>query len=156
MRIIKKYPNRRLYDTETSTYITISDVRDMVLNGLEFEVVTANTKENITRSVLLQIIMEQESDGEHLFTSDMLSKFIRFYKDDTRDLFSNYMDKTLTIFLEQQHVIQQKFMDAIASNPIDSMTDLTKQNMELWQEMQQTFLDGVGMGKTKKPNDKSA
>jgi len=150
MRIIKKYPNRRLYDTETSTYITVSDVRDMVLRGVEFEIITANTNENITRSVLLQIIMEQESDGEHMFTSDMLSKFIRFYKDDTRDLFSNYMDKTLSVFLEQQHVLQKKFMDAIASNPIDSMNDLTKQNMELWQEMQQSFLDGIGIGKTKK------
>ena len=150
MRIIKKYPNRRLYDTETSTYITVSDVRDMVLNGIEFEIVTANSNEDITRSVLLQIIMEQESDGEHMFTSDMLSKFIRFYKDDTREIFSNYMDKSLSVLLEQQHDLKKKFMDAIASNPIDSMKDLTKQNMELWQEMQQSFLDGVGMGKTKK------
>ncbi len=122
----------------------------MVLKGVEFEIVTANSNEDITRSVLLQIIMEQESDGEHMFTSDMLSKFIRFYKDDTREIFSNYMDKSLSVFLEQQHDLQKKFMDAIASNPLDSMSDLTKQNMELWQEMQQSFLDGVGMGKTKK------
>ena len=124
----------------------------MVLNSIEFEIVTANSNEDITRGVLLQIIMEQESDGEHMFTSDMLSKFIRFYKDDTREIFSNYMDKSLSVFLEQQHDLQIKFMDAIASNPIDSMKDLTKQNMELWQEMQQSFLDGVGMGKTKKTN----
>ncbi len=122
----------------------------MVLKGLEFEIVTASTNEDITRSVLLQIIMEQESDGEHIFTSDMLSKFIRFYKDDTREIFSNYMDKTLTVFLEQQHDLQKKFMDAISSNPIDSMGGLTKQNLELWQKMQQSFLDGVGMGKTNK------
>lgn len=154
MITIKKYPNRRLYDTESSAYITVSDVRDMVLKGKEFEVVTANTKEDITRSILLQIIMDQESDGEHLFTSDMLSKFIRFYQDDTRDLFSSYMDKTLSVFLEQQKVLQKKFMDAIASNPIDSMKDLTTQNMELWKEMQKNFLDGVGFGKTKKTDSK--
>lgn len=154
MRTIKKYPNRRLYDTENSAYITVSDVRDMVLKGVEFEVVTANTNEDITRSILLQIIMDQESDGEHLFTSDMLSKFIRFYQDDTRDLFSRYMDRTLSVFLEQQHVLQKKFMDAIASNPIDSMKDLTTQNVELWKEMQKNFLDSVGFGKTKKTDSK--
>ena len=126
----------------------------MVLEGIEFEVVTTNTNEDITRSILLQIIMEQESDGEHLFTSDMLSKFIRFYQDDTRDFFSNYMDKTVSVFLEQQHALQKKFMDAISSNPIDSMKDLTTQNMELWKDMQKNFLDSVGFGKTKKTDSK--
>ncbi len=154
MRTIKKYPNRRLYDTESSSYITVSDVRAMVLEGIEFEVVTNNTNEDITRGILLQIIMEQESDGEHLFTSDMLSKFIRFYQDDTRDLFSNYMDKTLSVFLEQQHALQKKFLDTISSNPIDSMKDLTAKNMELWKEMQKGFLDNVGFGTTKKTDSK--
>lgn len=150
MRTIKKYPNRRLYDTEASRYITLADVRDMVLKGVEFEVVNANSTEDITRSILLQIIMEQETDGKHLFTSEMLSRFIRFYQEDTRDVFSNYLEKTTSFFFEQQIVLQKRFIESIASNPFDSLTELTSKNMELWQDMQKKFLEGVGFGHVKK------
>lgn len=154
MRTIKKYPNRRLYDTKVSRYITLANVRQMVLKGEEFEIVNANSNEDITRSILLQIILEQETDGEHLFTSDMLSKFIRFYQEDTRDVFSNYLDKTISFFLEQQSILQKQFMDSFAPNPFDSITELTSKNMESWQEMQKKFLEGVGFRHAKKPNKK--
>ncbi|MGH8477863.1 MAG: polyhydroxyalkanoate synthesis repressor PhaR [Methylococcales bacterium] len=150
MRTIKKYPNRRLYDTEASRYITLVDVREMVLKGVEFEVVNANSTEDITRSILLQIIMEQETNGKHLFTCDMLSKFIRFYREDTRDVFSNYLEKTTSFFFEQQILLQKRFIESIASNPFDSLTELTSKNMELWQDMQKQFLAGVGFGHVKK------
>lgn len=154
MRTIKKYPNRRLYDTEASRYITLADVREMVLKGIEFEVVNANSNEDITRSILLQIIVEQETDGKHLFTSDMLSKFIRFYQEDTRDVFSNYLEKTLSFFLEQQKILQQRFVKSIATNPFESITELTSKNMELWQEMQKKFIESVGFGHVKKKPSK--
>ncbi len=150
MRAIKKYPNRRLYDTEASRYITLADVREMVLKGIDFEVVNANSNEDITRSILLQVIMEQENDGKHLFTSDVLSKFIRFYREDTRDVFSNYLEKTMSFFLEQQKILQQRFVESIASNPFESITELTSKNMELWQEMQKKFIESVGFGHVKK------
>ena len=78
-RTIKKYPNRRLYDTQTSTYVTLSDVKQLVLNQEEFNVVDAKTNEDLTRSILLQIILEEEAAGMPLFTTPMLSQMIRFY-----------------------------------------------------------------------------
>ncbi|HEX2242276.1 MAG TPA: polyhydroxyalkanoate synthesis repressor PhaR, partial [Gammaproteobacteria bacterium] len=74
IRIIKKYPNRRLYDTEVSRYITMADVRELVIQGLEFRVIDANSNDDITRTTLLQIILEQESEGQPLFSADILSK----------------------------------------------------------------------------------
>ncbi|MGH8634583.1 MAG: polyhydroxyalkanoate synthesis repressor PhaR, partial [Burkholderiales bacterium] len=78
-RIIKKYPNRRLYDTETSSYITLADVKKLVLEQAEFKVEDAKTREDLTRSILLQIILDEESAGAPMFSSDMLSQIIRFY-----------------------------------------------------------------------------
>ena len=77
VRIIQKYPNRRLYDTELSHYLTLADVRELVLSGSAFRVIEANTEEDLTRSILLQIIIEQESGGEPLFTTEVLTKMIR-------------------------------------------------------------------------------
>ena len=78
-RIIKKYPNRRLYDTEVSRYITLADVRDLVMNCAEFRVVDAANDSDITRSILLQIMLEEETGGEPLFSATMLAQIIRFY-----------------------------------------------------------------------------
>ena len=78
-RTIKKYPNRRLYDTETSTYITLADVKQLVLDNVGFKVVDAKSNEDITRSILLQIILELESEGVPMFNANMLKQIIRFY-----------------------------------------------------------------------------
>ncbi|HSO46279.1 MAG TPA: polyhydroxyalkanoate synthesis repressor PhaR, partial [Rhodoferax sp.] len=78
-RVIKKYPNRRLYDTRTSTYITLSEVKDLVMHSEPFEVVDAKTGENLTRSILLQIILEAETSGSPMFTAPVLESLIRFY-----------------------------------------------------------------------------
>ena len=79
IRLIKKYPNRRLYDTATSSYITLADVKQLVLDQVVFKVIDAKSDEDLTRSILLQIILEEESAGAPMFTSDMLSQIIRFY-----------------------------------------------------------------------------
>lgn len=144
MRTIKKYPNRRLYDTERSKYITLADVRDLVMEGVDFEVVDANSGDDITRSILLQIIMEKEANGEPLFTTDMLTKFIRFYGDTTQHMFSRYMEQSMSLFLEQQRVLQDRFRNAMTSNPMDLMSDLTRRNLEIWQDMQKNFLKAAG------------
>ena len=78
IRIIKKYPNRRLYDTEQSRYITLSDIRDLIMKGLEFKVLDTNSGDDLTRSILLQIMLEDESGGEPLFSTNMLAQIIRF------------------------------------------------------------------------------
>jgi polyhydroxyalkanoate synthesis repressor PhaR len=153
-RIIKKYPNRRLYDTELSRYITLSDVRDLVLKGVEFRVVAANNDEDLTRSILLQIIIEQESGGEPLFTTEVLSKMIRFYGDTVQGAFTTYLEKSLVLFMEQQKLMQDQMRNVFTGNPLDAMTQLTQRNLEIWKEIQQSFLKSAGLGSTKSRHDK--
>lgn len=153
-RIIKKYPNRRLYDTELSRYITLSDVRELVLKGVDFRVVAANSDEDLTRSILLQIIIEQESGGEPLFTTEVLSKMIRFYGDSVQGAFTNYLEKSLALFMEQQKLMQDQMRNVFTGNPLDAMTQLTQRNLEIWKEIQQSFLKAAGMGSTKPRQDK--
>src|SRR6476660_9605090 len=93
IRIIKKYPNRRLYDTANSGYITLADVKQMVLEQVEFQVVDAKSGEDLTRSILLQIILEEESGGLPMFSSDMLTQMIRFYGNAMQGIIANYMEQ---------------------------------------------------------------
>ena len=144
-RIIKKYPNRRLYDTQLSRYITLADVRELVMQVVDFKVIDANTHEDLTRSILLQIIIEQETGGEPLFTTDILSKMIRFYGDSIQGVFSNYLEKSLNLFVEQQIRVQNQLKEMVSTNPLDTMADLTKRNLEIWQEMQDSFLKASGL-----------
>ena len=97
-RLIKKYPNRRLYDTRTSSYITLSDVKELVLENAEFQVVDAKTGEDLTRSILLQIIIEEESEGVPMFTSDLLSQMIRFYGNAMQGMMGKYLEGNIKAF----------------------------------------------------------
>ena len=94
IRIIKKYPNRRLYDTEISSYITIEDVRQLIVDGEDFEVRDAKTGDDLTRTVLLQIITEQEQDGEPMLSTQLLSHIIRFYGDSMQGFMGNYLERS--------------------------------------------------------------
>jgi len=109
MRTIKKYPNRRLYDTEVSRYITVSDLRQLIVDGEEFGVVDVASGDDITRSVLLQIINEQENGGQPLFTTEILTNLIRFYGGTTQKMFTDYLDRSLSLFVEQQQAYQDRF-----------------------------------------------
>jgi polyhydroxyalkanoate synthesis repressor PhaR len=101
-RILKKYPNRRLYDTQTSAYITLADVKTMVLDGEDFEVRDAKTGEDLTRSILLQIILEEETGGVPMFSTQMLAHIIRFYGHAMQGLMGSYLEKNLQTFVELQ------------------------------------------------------
>jgi polyhydroxyalkanoate synthesis repressor PhaR len=102
LRVLKKYPNRRLYDTSASTYITLADVKQMVLEGIEFEVRDAKTGDDLTRSILLQIILEEETGGAPMFTASMLSQIIRFYGHAMQGMMGSYLEKNLQTFVEMQ------------------------------------------------------
>ena len=134
-RLIKKYPNRRLYDTTESRYITLEEVREMVLKEIPFKVVDRQSEEDITRNILLQIIMEQESGGEPLFSADVLSRFIRNYGEAAQSGFAEYLDTSLRFFSEQQDVIQEQMGKALEGTPMDYWVKLGEQNMKIWQEM---------------------
>lgn len=107
-RLIKKYPNRRLYDTRTSSYITLADVKELVLEREEFQVVDAKSGEDLTRSILLQIILEEEAGGAPMFTSDLLSHMIRFYGNATQGMMGKYLENNIKAFTEMQGKLQEQ------------------------------------------------
>ena len=125
-RIIKKYPNRRLYDTETSSYITLSDVKKLVLDQVAFRVEDAKTHEELTRSILLQIILEEETAGAPMFSSDMLSQIIRFYGHAMQGMMGSYLEKNIQTFIEIQKRLQDQTRQMYGGNPI--------LNTEAWSE----------------------
>ena len=108
LRLIKKYPNRRLYDTKTSSYITLVDVKQMVLKQEEFQAVDAKTGEDLTRQILLQIILEEESSGMPMFSSDLLSQMIRSYGSAMQGFMGSYLEKNLEGFQQMQKALQEQ------------------------------------------------
>lgn len=135
-RVIKKYPNRRLYDTATSRYITLDDVRRLVMDGAAFVVRDAKTDEDITRSILLQVISEQEEAGRPIFTIPILTQIIRFYGDAMQGLASEFLQRSLTAFGEQQQLFRRQLDEVMTKDALSAMTDLTRQNLALWSDVQ--------------------
>jgi polyhydroxyalkanoate synthesis repressor PhaR len=125
-RTIKKYPNRRLYDTETSSYITLADVKKLVLDNVDFKVEDAKTKEDLTRAILLQIILEEESAGAPMFTSDSLSQIIRFYGNAMQGMMGGYLEKNIQTFMQIQQKLQDQSRQVYGQNPM--------LNSETWNE----------------------
>ena len=108
IRLIKKYPNRRLYDTKTSSYITLADVKQMVLKNEEFQVLDAKTSDDLSRQILLQIILEEESGGMPMFSSDLLSQMIRSYGGAMQGFMGSYLEKNLEGFQQMQKALQEQ------------------------------------------------
>ncbi len=148
VRIIKKYPNRRLYDTEDSCYIKLLEIKDMIEQGIPIKVIDSNTEEEITRSILLQIILEQESNKEPLFSTENLINFIRYNGETSREGFMHFMDKNLNFFQEQQNTIQERLKEFADYNPMDFWTSRTKKNMDIWKQMQDNFLSSNSASNT--------
>jgi polyhydroxyalkanoate synthesis repressor PhaR len=128
IRLIKKYPNRRLYDTKTSTYITLVDVKQLVLGSEEFQVVDAKTNEDLTRSILLQIILEEETGGAPMFSSDILTQFIRSYGNAMHGMLRTYLERNMQLFTEVQKRMQEQSKQ-IYGEPVKFNEDLWKQFM---------------------------
>jgi polyhydroxyalkanoate synthesis repressor PhaR len=108
VRVIKKYPNRRLYDTETSTYITLAEVRQLVMKSAMFVVRDAKSNEDLTRSILLQIILEEETGGEPMFTEAVLANIIRFYGNAMQSFMGSYLEKNVQSFMDLQVKMAEK------------------------------------------------
>ncbi len=110
-RLIKKYPNRRLYDTQTSTYITLADVKQLVLQHEAFQVLDAKTQDDLTRSILLQIILEEEAGGVPMFTPPMLAHMIRLYGNAMQGMMGMYLEKNIQAFIDIQDKLKDQFGD---------------------------------------------
>ena len=125
IRVIKKYPNRRLYDTEISSYITIEDVRQLVVDNEVFEVRDAKSNADITRSVLLQIISEHEDRGTPMFSATVLSQIIRFYGDSLQGFVGSYLERSLQTFLEQSQQFRSQLNNVIGQTPWTMLNEMT-------------------------------
>jgi polyhydroxyalkanoate synthesis repressor PhaR len=138
--VIKKYANRRLYHTGTSTYVTLEDLARMVKNGEDFVVTDAKTGEDITRAVLGQIIFEQESRGQHLLPITFLRQLIRFYGDQMQAILPSYLESSLTSFTRNQEQLRAQMARAFTGDALGLIEDQTRRNMEMFSEAMRMWM----------------
>lgn len=143
---IKKYANRRLYDTERSCYITLEDLGTMVRDGREFRVVDAKSGEDITHNVLTQIIMDEENRGETLLPVNFLRHLIGMYGDKMQSMVPQYLEASMTAFRKNQQDVRSAFEGALGANPL---AELTRRNMEMFQQAAGAFIPGAAGSKAK-------
>ena len=134
-RVIKKYPNRRLYDTDTSTYITLAEIKQLVMDSEVFSVVDAKSGEDITRSILLQIILEEEANGSPMFTTPVLSHIIRFYGHAMQGMMGGYLEKNMQALMDMQVPMVQGVMS----------NNMFQQMQEQMQKQTEQFLGTFGL-----------
>src|SRR5687767_1715266 len=138
--VIKKYANRRLYHTGTSTYVTLEDLARMVKSGEDFVVTDAKTGEDITRAVLGQIIFEQESRGQHLLPIAFLRQLIRFYGDQMQAVLPTYLETSLAAFARNQDELREQFSRAMKGDTLGAIEEQTRRNMEMFSEAMRMWM----------------
>ena len=162
-RVIKKYPNRRLYDTESSSYITLADVRQLVMDSAHFAVVDAKTNDDLTRSILLQIILEEESGGAPMFTEAVLANIIRFYGHAMQSFMGAYLEKNVQGFMDLQVKmaeqakgmspeswaklmnVQSPMMQGMMGNYVEQSKNAFTQMQEQMQKQSEQMLSAFGL-----------
>lgn len=133
MREFKKYPNRRLYDISLSKYVTVEDLRQIVLTGESIMVKDSKTEKNLTRQILLQIISEQEAEGhEPILTNRVLEQLIRFYGAPMQSVVGRYIEQSITTFLDYQDQYRHRLNEVTNADPLAMMRKALEQNMEFW------------------------
>jgi polyhydroxyalkanoate synthesis repressor PhaR len=137
-RIIRKYANRRLYDSQESRHLTLDEVRQLVVDGENIRVEDAKTGEDLTRSILLQIIVEREEAGAPLLSAPLLEQLIRFYGGEMQGFLANYLERSVEAFSSQHEALREQFLRFVSENPV---TELTRRNLALWEKMQTQMLD---------------
>jgi polyhydroxyalkanoate synthesis repressor PhaR len=150
-RVIKKYANRRLYDASQSRHITLDDIRNMVVSGVRVKVVEDKTNEDITRLILLQVIADQEQFGRPILSTPLLEALIRFYGNSLQGFLSAYLENSVETFMRQQEAVQAQFARVVSSSPLGAMSELTRQNLELWAKMQENMLAAFAPPREKTP-----
>ncbi|HTN48130.1 MAG TPA: polyhydroxyalkanoate synthesis repressor PhaR [Burkholderiaceae bacterium] len=144
VRLIKKYPNRRLYDTQTSTYITLADVKQLVLDHENFQVLDAKSGEDLTRPILLQIILEEEAGGVPMFSAQMLSQVIRFYGNAMQGMMGSYLEKNIQAFIDIQGKLQEQSKAFYESNKIvgpEMWTQFVNMQSPMIQSMMSNYIE---------------
>jgi polyhydroxyalkanoate synthesis repressor PhaR len=143
LRLIKKYPNRRLYDTQTSTYITLADVKQLVLEQAEFQVIDAKSGDDLTRQILLQIILEEEQGGVPMFTPPVLSQIIRSYGNAMQGMMGSYLEKNVQAFIDIQKKLQEQSQAFYSTNKIgpEMWTQYVNMQAPMIQTMMSNYIE---------------
>ena len=142
MRAFKKYPNRRLYDIQQSKYVTVEDIRQIILAGETISVTDSKSDKDLTRSVLLQILSEQESEGhEPILTNRVLEQLVRFYGAPTQSIMSKYIEQSIMTFLEHQEQYRRRMQDLVGTEPLAAMRKALEQNLEFWNRLANSTMD---------------
>jgi len=136
-RIIRKYPNRRLYDTVESRYVTLADIRRLVVDRVDFVVLDRKSQQDITRTILLQVIAEQEGGGESLMSRDFLSQVIRSYGSGVHDFVGRYLDESLKLFSREQRELRDRFKNVVGVDPFETVGSLAQKNYQRWKALQE-------------------
>ncbi|WP_414829482.1 polyhydroxyalkanoate synthesis repressor PhaR [Alteromonas sp. H39] len=137
MIIIKKYPNRRLYDTSRSQYVNLDYIKTLIEDSKEFQVIDSKSEDDITKSILLQIISESETnDNQSLLTNSLLKQLIRFYDSDMQFFVRQYLEQSLVSFIEQQDKMQGMMKNMVETSPFGMFNKMMEQNLEAWKRSQ--------------------
>jgi polyhydroxyalkanoate synthesis repressor PhaR len=138
-RLIRKYANRRLYDAQDSRHVTLDDLRKLIAGGERIKVVDDKSGEDLTRSILLQIIASQEQFGTPVLSTQLLEAIIRFYGNPIQQMLTTYLERSIGGLLRQQNVMQAE-MAKVLETPMAPLAEMTRQNMEMWAKMQASML----------------
>ena len=139
-RLIKKYANRRLYDATASRHVTLDDLRKLIIDGAQIKVIDDKTGDDITRSVLLQIVAEQEHFGKPILSAQLLHSIVRFYGSAMEELTGQYLERSVDNLLKQQEAVQEHIEKIVSTTPLVNFADLARANVELWTELQERLL----------------
>ena len=154
-RVIRKYANRRLYDSTDSRHVTLDDIRLLIASGHRVQVIDDRSGADLTRQVLLQIIAEQEQFGVPVLSVELLEGIIRFYGNPVQEMLSRYLEQSLGTLLRQQQGVQTEMTKALES-PLTPLAELTRQNMELWARMQASMLSAFAPPRAARPTGADA
>ena len=139
--LIKKYANRRLYDTVSSKHITLDGIHDLIVEGHDVKIIDDTTNEDISRTILLQIIADREQAGRPMLDADFLMRILRLYGNPMQDMVGEFLSRSFDAFIQQQKQFQQQMRAAMAATPLATIQELAANNLKAWQAMQDALLD---------------
>ena len=154
-RVIKKYANRRLYDTEDSKYVTLKDIKSIIALGQDVQIIDDTSNEDITRGLLLQIVSEQELGGSPILSKAVLKQLIRFYGHPMQDMMSGYLANSVTQFMAQLETMQNQMETLMETSPFGNMQELAAKNMQAMADLQKQFFNPL-MPNTSKPKNEDS
>ena len=154
-RVIKKYPNRRLYDTAESRYITLADIRRLVVEHVDFVVIDKKNQQDITRAILLQVIAEQEHSAQPMLSREFLSQVIRNHAEHTHGVLSSYLEQSIRLFSAQQRELRERIRQVTGSDALEAVASFAERNYQRWRNVQDEIFTRLHGALTSTPRSRS-